>query len=82
MIFQFAQNFVNLDVLNDIFNLDLSDKKSIQHIDRVYVGPKCECFLKTLSFECAQQIKFKCLDFYIMAVQKMLKCLPCKDILF
>jgi len=82
LIFQFAQNFVNLNVLNDIFTLNLNDQRNIQHIDNVYVGSECESFLETLSLECAQQIKFKCLDFYITAVQEMLKRLPCNDVFF
>lgn len=82
LVFQFAQNFVNLDVLNDIFILNLNDQKNIKHIDNVYVGSECESFLETLSLECAQQIKFKCLDFYIIAVQEMLKRLPCNDLFF
>jgi len=42
LVFQFAQNFVNLDVLNDIFILNLNDQKNIKHIDNVYVGSECE----------------------------------------
>jgi len=38
--------------------------------------------LATLSLECAQQIKLKCLDFYITAVREMLKRLPFRDTLF
>lgn len=46
------------------------------------MGSDCESLLKNLSSECAQEIKLKCLDFYITAVQEMLKRLPCKDIFF
>jgi len=38
--------------------------------------------LETLSLECAQKIRFKCLDFYITAVREMLKRLPFRDSLF
>jgi len=82
LIIQFANNFVNFNVLDNIFNLDLNDKNNIRHVDDIYVGPDCESFLKTLPLECMQQIKFKCLEFYVTAVQEMLKRLPCKDILF
>jgi len=46
------------------------------------VGPECEGFLETLSVEDVHIIKSKCLDFYITAVQDMLKRLPCRDIFF
>lgn len=82
LIFKFAKNFVNFNVLDNIFNLDLNDKKNIRHINDIYVGPECESFLVTLPLECAQQIRIKCLEFYVTAVQEMLKRLPCKDILF
>ena len=52
------------------------------YVNNVYVGPDCESLLENLSLECAQEIKFKCLDFYITAVQVMLKRLPCKDTFF
>jgi len=38
--------------------------------------------LETLSLECAQQIRFKCLDLYITTVREMLKRLSFRDILF
>jgi len=81
LIIQLTQNFLNFNVF-DILNLDLNDKKYIRHIDDIYVGPDCESFLKTLPLECMQEIKLKCLDFYVTAVQEMLKRLPCKDIFF
>jgi len=46
------------------------------------VGPECKGFLETLSVEDVHTIKSKCLDFYITAVQDMLKRLPCRDIFF
>jgi len=46
------------------------------------VGPECEGFLASQSFEFAQQIKFNCLNFYKVALKEMLKRLSYKDILF
>jgi len=82
VIQQIAQNFIKFDILEDIINLDIDNKNNIQNIENVYVGPECESFLATLSLECAQQIKLKCLDFYITAVREMLKRLPFRDTLF
>jgi len=53
LVFQFAQNFVNLDVLNDIFILNLNDRKNIKHIDNVYVGSECEFFKNFIFRMCA-----------------------------
>ncbi|XP_070529870.1 SCAN domain-containing protein 3-like [Cardiocondyla obscurior] len=82
LILQFGQNFVKLNVLNDIFNLNLKDKNNIQPVNEIYVGPECESFLENFTVECVHEIKLKCLDFYVTAVQKMLNRLPCKDPFF
>ncbi|XP_070516613.1 SCAN domain-containing protein 3-like [Cardiocondyla obscurior] len=78
----FGQNFVKLNVLNDIFNLNLKDKNNIQPVNEIYVGPECESFLENFTVECVHEIKLKCLDFYVTAVQEMLNRLPCKDPFF
>jgi len=46
------------------------------------MGPECEDFLASQSFEFAQQIRFNYLNFYKVALKEMLKRLPYKDILF
>lgn len=80
LILKIAQNFVKIDILKDISNLDIDNKNNIQ--ENVYVGPECESVLDTLSLECSQQIRLKCLDFYVTAVREMLKRLPFRDTLF
>jgi len=45
------------------------------------VEPDCENFLDTQSFEFIQEIKLKCLDFYLTVIQEMLKRLLYNDII-
>lgn len=73
LISKIAQNFVKIDILKDISNLDIDNENNIQNLENVYVGPECESVLETLSLEYSQQIRSKCLDFYITAVREMLK---------
>ena len=75
-----ALNFIKPEFLTDIANLDINNKNNFR--EKVNVGPECESFLKTLSADCAQQIRLNCLEFYITAVREMLKRLPFKDKLF
>jgi len=48
------------DALKNISILNVNDKENIRNTENIYVGPECENFLKTLSCECAQQIKLNC----------------------
>ncbi|KYN11430.1 hypothetical protein ALC57_16443 [Trachymyrmex cornetzi] len=52
------------------------------NLENIYVGPECKNFLKILSFEYAQQIQLNYLNFYITALEEMLKRLPYKDPFF
>ena len=81
-IHQLGQNFLKLEALRNIDNLDLDDKNSINSEEDVYVGPECESFLESLELECAQEIRLKCLNFYITAVREMLTRLPFNDPFF
>lgn len=88
LIRQIAVNLVKIDVLENISTLDLllDNKDNIKPINDINVGPDCECLLETLSFECAQQIRLKCLDFYVTAVRARARnakaSLPYKNELF
>lgn len=65
-----------------IATLNVDDENIIQDLNNIYVGPECENLLATLSLECAQEIRLKCLDFYKTAIKEMLKRLPYKDKFF
>jgi len=81
LICQIAQNFVIPEALKDISTFN-DDEHNIRQLTDIFVGPECEDFLASQSFEFAQQIKFNCLNFYKVALKEMLKRLPYKDILF
>lgn len=82
IIQQIGQNFIIPEALKDIVDLNIDNENMLQHVNDVYVGPECENFLVTLSDDCVQEIKLKCLDFYKTAVREMLKRLPYRDIFF
>jgi len=82
IIRQIGQNFIIPETLEYIVDLNIDNESNIQHLDNIYVGPECENFLATLSSDCVQKIKLKCLDFYKTAVHEMLKRLPYRDIFF
>jgi len=82
LIHQLAQNFMTFDAFKYISSLDINNEKNIKSLENIYVGPECEDFLNTLSPNCRQEIKLKCLDFYKTAMDQMLKRLPYKDTLF
>ncbi|KAG5329041.1 ZBED8 protein, partial [Acromyrmex heyeri] len=75
-IIQIAQNFVIFEALNNIAILNIDDEKNIKHLTDIYVGQECENFLTTQFSEFAQQIKYKCLDFYKTTFKEMIKRLP------
>ncbi|XP_071581188.1 zinc finger BED domain-containing protein 5-like [Temnothorax nylanderi] len=80
VIRQLADNFLKYDNVENISISELDN--NVQHIDNIRIGPECDSFLETLSLECAQEIKLKCLDFYVTAVREMLKRLPYNDEFF
>jgi len=82
IICQMGQNFIIPEALKNIVDLNIENDSNIQHLDDIYVGSECENFLATLSLDCEQKIKLKCLDFYKTAVHEMLKRLPYRDIFF
>lgn len=82
LIQSIATNFMKPETLQDISYLDVDNKDNVRNIENVIVGPECESFLNSLSLECSYQIRLNCLDFYITAVQEMLKRLPFKDIFY
>lgn len=82
LIYQLAKNFMTVNSLKYINNLDIDDEQSILNLEQIHVGPECENLLESLSFECRQQVKSACLDFYRTAVLEMLKRLPYKDPFF
>lgn len=82
LIREIAQNFVIPKALENIINFDIENEENIRNVDNIYVGPECESFLETLSLECAKEVKFNCLQFYITAVREMMKRLPYKNNIF
>jgi len=81
LIRQIGQNFMIPEALKDITTFN-DDEHNIQQLTNIYVGPECEGFLASRSFEFAQQIRLNCLNFYKIALNEMLKRLPYKDVLF
>ncbi|KYN10052.1 hypothetical protein ALC57_17824, partial [Trachymyrmex cornetzi] len=82
LIRQLGRNFMTVNSLKCINNLNVDNEQNILNLENIHVGFECENLLKLLPLECRQQIKLACLDFYKTAVQEMLKRLPYKDPLF
>ncbi|XP_070511914.1 protein FAM200C-like [Cardiocondyla obscurior] len=82
LIHQLAQNFMTVEALNNIKNININNDKQILNLENVYVGPECEKFLELLSHECRVDFKLVCLNFYKIAVLEMLKRLPYNDSIF
>jgi len=73
LICQLSKNFMTLNSLKSINNLNVNNEQNILNLENIYVGSECESFLESLTLECRQQIKLACSDFYKIAVQEMLK---------
>jgi len=74
-----GQNFLLPATLQEV-SLNILDPHNFLPLNAVYIGPECEIFLKNQTSEFAEKIKLKCLDFYISAVEDMMK--PFNEILF
>lgn len=70
------------EALKEIVNLDVENENNILLFNDIYVGSECQNLLATLPLENVQEIRIKCLKFYITAVRKMLKRLSYKDACF
>lgn len=81
LIYQIAQNFIKPEFLENSFDFNFENEEIRQALENIYVGPDCESFLETQPFEFKQEIKLKCLDFYLTAVREMCKRLPYNDFL-
>jgi len=73
-----GQNFLLPAILQEI-SLNILDLHNLLPLNEVYVGLEREIFLKNQISEFAEEIKLKCLDFYISAVEDMMKRLPFND---
>jgi len=78
LIKQMGKNFLLPAILQEI-SLNILDLRNFLPLNEVYVGPEREIFLKNQTSEFAEEIKLKCLDFYISAVEDMMKRLPFND---
>lgn len=71
-------NFLTPKVL-EIISLESIESRNFLPIDKVFLGAECEQFLLTQNLEFIQQVKLKCLDFYVSAIEEMIKRLPYND---
>lgn len=67
-----GQNFLSPDVLKNI-SLECLKSQNCLSLNKIYLGSECETFLKNKTSIFIETIKLKCLDFYITALQEMLK---------
>lgn len=58
------------------------DPQNILPVDKIYLGSKCQTLLLDHNSEFAQEIRYKCLHFYVKAIEEMIKRLPFNDIIF
>lgn len=61
-------------------SVDITNPRNFLPLDTIYVGLECEIFLKNNTSKFAQEVKLKCLDFYVTAIDKMVKRLPFNDV--
>lgn len=81
LIKQMGQNFLLPGVLNKI-SLEIIQPQNFLHLNEIYLGSECEMFLKDQTSDFIENIKAKCLDFYITAIEEMIKRLPYNDAFF
>lgn len=79
LIKQIGQNFLLPARLQNISS-DTIHSRNFLPLNELYVGPECEKFLQNQTMQFAQEIKLKCLDFYVSATEDMIKLLPFNDI--
>lgn len=76
-----GQNFLLPDALQNTSN-DLLNPQNILPVNSIYVGPECESFILAECPDFYTEVKSKCLNFYVTAVQEMLHRLPYNDEIF
>lgn len=81
LIKQMGQNFFLPGVLNKI-SLEIIQPQNFLHLNEIYLGSECEMFLKDQTSDFIENIKAKCLDFYITAIEEIIKRLPYNDEFF
>jgi len=81
IIHQLVQNFMTLNALMHINDLDVNNEEHILNLENIYLGSECEHFVKSLPLPDKQEIKLTGLNFYKEATQELLKRLPYKDTL-
>jgi len=81
LIEQIGYNFLIPEALKNM-SIDMVESRNFLPANKIYLGPECERFLLNHSSEFVQEIKLKCLDFYITATEEMIKRLPFNDIIF
>jgi len=79
LIRQIGQNFLLPDTLNNI-SFEIIKSQNFLSFHEIYLGSEYEMFLKDQTSVFVEKIKVKCLDFYVTAMEEMMKRLPFNDI--
>lgn len=75
LIMQIGQNFLLPASLQDI-SLNTVHPKNYLPLNEIYVGPECDKLLQSQKVNFANEVRSKCLDFYISVTKDMIKLLP------
>ena len=79
---QIGQNFLSVQALQDIETVNPSCPRNFLPLGEVYLGPESETLLKELPKTGVDDIRKRCLEFYIVVVEEIQKRLPIKDPMF
>lgn len=77
---ELCYNCIKLNELNNLQSLNLSCPRIFKELKEVYLGPKCEEYLKSIPQNIAHDVRLKCLDYYTTAAQELQRRLPLKNI--
>lgn len=79
LIRQIGQNFLLPAALKEI-SADVLHPRNFLPLDRIYVGSECEILLEQQTSDVREEVKSKCLDFYVTALDEMIRRLPFDDV--
>ncbi|XP_032673098.1 uncharacterized protein LOC116844993 isoform X2 [Odontomachus brunneus] len=81
LIRQIGQNFLLPASLQNI-SLDIINSRNFLSFNELYFGSECEMFLQNKKPKFIEEVKLKCLDFYVSATEEMIKLLPFNNVVF
>lgn len=76
---EFCIDYMKLNVIDQVETVNVCYPGNFKELGMIYLGPDCESFLKTLPQEIANEIRKKCLGYYVAGAKDMQERLPLRN---